>query len=302
MTALLEIDDIRVFYGSVQALFGVSLHVNEREMVALAGANGAGKTTTLRTVAGLQAPKTGAIRFKGEDISGIPAHKLVSRGIALLPEGRDLFPSLSVEENLRYGYWSKRKNKADYSGRLDRMMDFFPRLRERRTQAAGTLSGGEQQMLGVARALMSSPELLLVDELSLGLAPMIVEQLFEILKQVNDEGTSVLLVEQFVHMALGNTDRAYVLAKGEVVMEGPSRALLDDPQLIASYLGESELVEEAEALEHAARPPKSEARSAAPRTPARRSAPTKKVAAKTAKTAVAKKAAAAKKPAPRRTK
>jgi branched-chain amino acid transport system ATP-binding protein len=171
----------------------------------------------------------------------VAAHKLVRRGIAHLPEGRDLFPSLTVEENLRYGYWSKRKFKKEYRDRLDRMFGYFPRLEERRKQAAGTLSGGEQQMLGVARALMSSPRLLLVDELSLGLAPMIVEQLFEILKTVNAEGTAILLVEQFVHMALGNTDRAYVLAKGEVALEKASSELLEDPQLVASYLGESEL-------------------------------------------------------------
>jgi branched-chain amino acid transport system ATP-binding protein len=296
VTALLEIDDIRVFYGNVQALFGVSLRVNEHEMVALAGANGAGKTTTLRTVAGLQAPKSGSIRFKGEDISGIPAHKLVSRGISLLPEGRDLFPSLSVEENLRYGYWSKRKNRAEYQSRLDRMMDFFPRLRERRTQAAGTLSGGEQQMLGVARALMSSPELLLVDELSLGLAPMIVEQLFEILKQVNDEGTSVLLVEQFVHMALGNTHRAYVLAKGEVVMTGASQDLLDDPKLIASYLGESEMVDDEHEPEEPTDPVTTIAKAPARKTVTKavaKKAPAKTAAMKKApaKTAATKKAA-----------
>ena len=298
MSTLLEIDDIRVFYGSVQALFGVSLHVDDGEMVALAGANGAGKTTTLRTVAGLQAPSAGSIRFKGEDISGIPAHKLVPRGVALLPEGRDLFPSLTVEENLRYGYWSKRKDKRDYLGRLDRMMDFFPRLRERRGQAAGTLSGGEQQMLGVARALMSSPELLLVDELSLGLAPMIVEQLFDILKQVNAEGTSVLLVEQFVHMALANTDRAYVLAKGEVVMDGPSRAILDDPKLIATYLGESELVDDEPT-------PVKSATTTTKRNAPRRAAGAGKAATAAATTSKAKATSAKKtsrpKPAPRRT-
>jgi branched-chain amino acid transport system ATP-binding protein len=241
MGALLMVDAIDVFYGSVQALRGVSLRVDEGEMVALVGANGAGKTTTLRTISGLLGPRNGRIALDGVDIGGVAAHKLVRRGIAHLPEGRDLFPSLTVEENLRYGYWSKRKFKKEYRGRLDRMFGYFPRLEERRKQAAGTLSGGEQQMLGVARALMSSPRLLLVDELSLGLAPMIVEQLFEILKTVNAEGTAILLVEQFVHMALGNTDRAYVLAKGEVALEKASSELLEDPQLVASYLGESEL-------------------------------------------------------------
>ncbi|MGQ0431125.1 MAG: ABC transporter ATP-binding protein [Microthrixaceae bacterium] len=241
MTALLELNEIDVHYGAVQALRSVSLHVESGEIVALIGANGAGKTTTLRTVSGLLAPRTGTIRLDGEEIGGIPAHRLVSRGISHLPEGRDLFPSLTVEENLRYGYWSKRRNKAGYRTQLDLVMDHFPRLRERRTQAAGTLSGGEQQMLGVARALMSSPRLLLVDELSLGLAPMVVEQLFEILKGANGEGTAILLVEQFVHMALGNTNRAYVLAKGEVALEGDSSDLLADPQLIATYLGEGDM-------------------------------------------------------------
>ncbi len=239
--ALLEVNNIDVFYGSVQALRGISLHVDEGEMVALVGANGAGKTTTLRTISGLIAPRTGTIRFDGKDIAGIPAHKLVSRGIAHLPEGRDLFPTLSVEENLRYGYWSRRKQKDKYAAKLDQVFGYFPKLKERRKQAAGTLSGGEQQMLGVARALMSSPKLFLVDELSLGLAPIIVSQLFEILKDANREGTTIVLVEQFVHMALGNTQRAYVLAKGEIAMENSSKAMLDDPMLIASYLGEADL-------------------------------------------------------------
>lgn len=243
--SLLEVQEIDVYYGSVQALRGISLRVEEGEMIALVGANGAGKTSTLRTISGLISPKSGTITFEGKDIAGIPAHKLVSRGIAHLPEGRDLFPSLSVEENLRYGYWSRRKQKAKYGARLDQMFAHFPKLEERRKQAAGTLSGGEQQMLGVARALMSSPKLFLVDELSLGLAPIIVSQLFEILKQANAEGTTIVLVEQFVHMALGNTQRAYVLAKGEIAMENSSRALLDDPMLIASYLGEADLEESA---------------------------------------------------------
>ncbi|MDQ3756308.1 MAG: ABC transporter ATP-binding protein, partial [Actinomycetota bacterium] len=240
MTALLEVEGLEVHYGAVQALRGLSFEVNAGEMVALLGANGAGKTTTLRTISGLLAPTAGAIRFDGAEVGGQPAHRLVSRGIAHLPEGRDLFPSLTVEENLRYGHWTRRRDRADYRRRLDEAMDHFPRLRERRSQAAGTLSGGEQQMLGVARALMSAPRLLLVDELSLGLAPMIVRQLFDILREVNREGTAVLLVEQFVHMALGNTDRAYVLAKGELALAGRSADLLEDPNLVSSYLGETE--------------------------------------------------------------
>jgi branched-chain amino acid transport system ATP-binding protein len=235
---LLQVEGLDVHYGAVQALRSISIEVGEGEMVALLGANGAGKTTTLRTVSGLLSPSGGSIAFAGDEIAGTPAYNLVSRGLAHLPEGRDLFPSLTVEENLRYGHWTRRRDRADFRRQLDRVMDHFPRLRERRSQAAGTLSGGEQQMLGVARALMSSPKLLLVDELSLGLAPMVVRQLFDILREVNREGTSVLLVEQFVHMALANTDRAYVLAKGEVVLAGRSADLLDDPVLVASYLGE----------------------------------------------------------------
>ena len=239
--ALLEVENIDVFYGAVQALRGVSLQVEAGEMIALLGANGAGKTTTLRTISGLLSPKSGSIVFDGSSIAGVPAHRLVRMGIAHLPEGRDLFPSLTVQENLRYGFWTRRKGTAaaaEYKAMLDQMFGYFPRLEERRAQAAGTLSGGEQQMLGVARALMSSPRLLIVDELSLGLAPLVVEQLFEILRSVNSTGTSILLVEQFVHMALANTNRAYVLAKGEVRMEKESSALLDDPELVSSYLGD----------------------------------------------------------------
>ncbi|MHB8511398.1 MAG: ABC transporter ATP-binding protein [Actinomycetota bacterium] len=236
---LLEVDAIDVFYGQIQALRGVSLTVEEGEMVALCGANGAGKTTTLRTISGLLAPTNGEIRFQDQKISGLPAQTVTTKGIAHLPEGRDLFSSLPVVENLKLGYWTKRKDKAKLQPQMDRVMDFFPRLRERANQAAGTLSGGEQQMLGVARALMSSPKLLIVDELSLGLAPIIVGQLFEILEEVNKEGTAVLLVEQFVHLALQHTARAYVLQKGEVVLTGKSKDLESDPTLVASYLGDA---------------------------------------------------------------
>ena len=236
---LLEVDAIDVYYGQIQALRGVSIHVEKGEMVALVGANGAGKTTTLRTISGMLGPRAGSITFEGLRISGLPAQEVVRRGITHLPEGRELFPSLSVMENLRMGYWARRREKAGMKPAMDHVMDLFPRLRERASQAAGTLSGGEQQMLGVARALMSSPRLLVVDELSLGLAPMIVAQLFEVLRTVNSEGTAVLLVEQFVHMALENTERAYILAKGAVVSTGRSRDLLHDPSLVESYLGGS---------------------------------------------------------------
>jgi branched-chain amino acid transport system ATP-binding protein len=234
---LLEVESIDVLYGPIQAVRGVSLHVDAGEMVALLGANGAGKTTTLRTISGLLTPRRGTITFAEQPICGCPAQEVVRRGVTLLPEGRDLFPSLTVVENLRMGYWTKRKDRTGLRPALDRAMDLFPRLRERASQAAGTLSGGEQQMLGVGRALMSSPRLLVVDELSLGLAPMVVTQLFDVLRQVNSEGMAVLLVEQFVHMALQHTDRAYVLSKGAVAASGRSRDLLDDPTLVATYLG-----------------------------------------------------------------
>jgi len=237
--ALLEVRGIDVFYGAVRALRGVTLEVGEGELVSLLGPNGAGKTTTLRTISGMMAPRGGEIWFDGERIDGLEAHEVVSRGIAHLPEGRELFPTLTVEEHLRFGYYPRRK-QAGYAEALERAYTYFPKLGERRNQAAGTMSGGEQQMVAMARSLMSRPRLLLIDEMSLGLAPMIVELLFEILEAVNKDGTAALVVEQFVHMALGHTSRAYVLAKGEVALEGPSRTLRDDPELLASYLGEAE--------------------------------------------------------------
>jgi branched-chain amino acid transport system ATP-binding protein len=234
---LLQMTLCHVRYGLVPALRGVTLRVDEGEMVALLGANGAGKTTTLRTISGLIHPHAGELLFRGEDISGLAPPQIVARGIAHLPEGRDLFPGLTVRENLRYGYWPRRHERASYKPTLEEVFDAFPRLRERASQRAGTLSGGEQQMLGVGMALMSKPRLLIVDELSLGLAPRVVAQLFEILSMVNQRGTAILLVEQFVPLALGHTHRAYVLSKGEVAVEGPSSQLKDDPALVASYLG-----------------------------------------------------------------
>jgi branched-chain amino acid transport system ATP-binding protein len=234
---LLAVEDVDASYGPVRALRGLTLHVGEGEMVALLGANGAGKTTTLRTISGLLAPVRGSVRFADEDIAGVAAHRLVGRGLAHVPEGRDLFPTMSVLDNLKAGHWTRRRRRHEVGARIDEVMDHFPRLRERAGQAAGTLSGGEQQMLVVARALMSRPRLLLIDELSFGLAPMIVEQLFAILRDVNAAGTSILLVEQFVHLALAHTDRAYVLAKGSVEAQGASRDLLADPALLGAYLG-----------------------------------------------------------------
>ncbi len=238
-TALLEADRIDVHYGQIRALRGVSLRVDAGERVALLGANGAGKTSTLRAISGLLTPTAGRIVFDGREIDGLKPHEVIRRGIAHLPEGRELFTGLTVEENLRAGFWALRQTRVSYEERRERVMDEFPILRERAQQKAGTLSGGEQQMLGVARALMSDPKLLIVDELSLGLAPLIVAQLFEILAEVNARGTAVLIVEQFVHMALANTDRAYVLAKGQVVLERSSDELRDAPELERAYLGDA---------------------------------------------------------------
>jgi branched-chain amino acid transport system ATP-binding protein len=268
---ILDVDSIDVFYGPIQALRGVSLRLERGEMVALLGVNGAGKTTTLRAISGLLSPSSGRIVIDGNEAAGLPANRVVRLGVAHLPEGRELFPEMSVIENLHLGHWVARQDKARQKELTDQMMDLFPRLRERATQASGTLSGGEQQMLAVARALMSEPKLLLVDELSLGLAPIVVRQLFETIKEVNRLGTAVLLVEQFVHLALEYTSRAYVLARGEVEMEGNSKELLASPDLIAAYLGSE-----------AAPPPKPRR---APRKPATASAARRSSAARGRKTA-----------------
>jgi branched-chain amino acid transport system ATP-binding protein len=240
---LLDIKLCHVRYGLVPALRGISLQVHEGEMVALLGPNGAGKTTTLRAISGVIHPHSGTITFAGERIDSLEAPAVVRRGIAQLPDGRELFVGLTVRENLRYGYWPRRKDRAGFKPQLEEVFEDFPRLGERSGQKAGTLSGGEQQMLAVGMALMSRPRLLVVDEMSLGLAPMVVAQLFEILRKVNATGTAVLLVEQFVPLALANTQRAYVLAKGEVAITKPSAELKDDPILLASYLGESAIIE-----------------------------------------------------------
>jgi branched-chain amino acid transport system ATP-binding protein len=237
---MLRIEALDVFYGPVQALRGISLDVEDGEMVALLGANGAGKTTTLRAVSGLLKPASGSISVGGRDVTGWPPQRLVREGVAHLPEGRELFPELTVTENLRLGHWSRRRDRGKFEGRIERMFELFPRLRERAKQQAGTMSGGEQQMLAAARALMSEPRLLLVDELSLGLAPIVVAELFEAIDAVNRSGTAVLLVEQFVHLALKHTKRAYVLGKGEVVVQGESRDLLSSPEIMSAYLGETD--------------------------------------------------------------
>jgi branched-chain amino acid transport system ATP-binding protein len=258
---MLELQDVDVHYGPVQALRGVNLRVDEGEMVALLGANGAGKTTTLRTISGLLSPSRGRVMFDGRQIGGMAAHRVVRLGIAQLPEGRELFPELTVVENLRLGHWSRRKERTKLDQRLERVFALFPRLHERAHQHAATMSGGEQQMLAVSRALMSQPRLLLVDELSLGLAPIVVTQLFDAIAEVNRQGTAVLLVEQFVQMALARTSRAYVLARGGVAVEGTSREMLSSPELLAAYLGEgappkSDSSGEPATNGHARRPPR----------------------------------------------
>jgi len=241
--ALLEVNDIHVSYGSIVALRGVTLQVHAGERVALLGANGAGKSTTLRAISGMNSVRSGSITMDGQPIHNLPPYEVVKHGITHGPEGRELFGALSVEENLRLGFWPQLKagaSKGDYNAMLDRVYGQFPRLKERRKQECITMSGGEQQMLVMARALMSNPKVLMMDEMSLGLAPMIVQQLFDIAAEVNEQGTAVVIVEQFVHTALNNTDRAYVLEKGTAVLEGKSKDLLSDPELLAAYLGESD--------------------------------------------------------------
>ncbi len=234
---MLTLENISVGYGAIKALKGVSMRVEQGEVVTLIGANGAGKTTTLRTITGLLSPTEGRILFEGQEISGRPTHQLVARGISMSPEGRGVFANLTVRENLQLGAYLK-KNKAEIAQDLERGFRMFPRLKERETQKAGTLSGGEQQMLAMARALMSRPRLLLLDEPSLGLAPLVVHTIFEAIDEIRGEGMTVLLVEQNAHAALGHSDRAYVLETGRIVMEGPSKELAADPRIKEAYLGE----------------------------------------------------------------
>ena len=234
---MLTIDNISVNYGAIEALTGVSMHVERGEVVTLIGANGAGKTTTLRTITGLLEPREGRILFEGEEISAMPTHKLVARGISMSPEGRGVFANLSVRENLLMGAYL-RKDKAEITKDVDHAFAMFPRLKERHSQKAGTLSGGEQQMLAMSRALMSRPRLLLLDEPSLGLAPLVVHTIFEAIEEIRGKGTTILLVEQNAHAALKHSDRAYVLETGQIVMEGPSSELAADPRIKEAYLGE----------------------------------------------------------------
>ena len=233
--SLLEVDDIEVRYGAIRALKGVSFHVEEGEVVALLGANGAGKTTTQKTVSGMMRPSLGEIRYDGQRIDGLAAHDLIHLGICHVPEGRRVFPRMTVAENLEMGAFRFRSPDRDL---LDHVLDLFPRLKERFSQQSGTLSGGEQQMLAIGRALMGKPRLLLLDEPSMGLAPLIVEQIFQIVRGINQEGMSVLLVEQNARQALTLADRGYVLETGELVLAGSGRELLSDDRIRAAYLGE----------------------------------------------------------------
>ena len=234
---MLTLENVSVNYGAIEALTGISMHVEAGEVVTLIGANGAGKTTTLRTITGLLEPRLGRVVFEGDDISGHPTHKLVARGISMSPEGRGVFANLTVRENLQMGAYLN-KNKKEVAADMERAFKMFPRLKERATQKAGTLSGGEQQMLAMGRALMSRPRLLLLDEPSLGLAPLVVHTIFEAIEEIRSEGTTILLVEQNAHAALGHSDRAYVLETGRIVMEGPSAELAADPRIKEAYLGE----------------------------------------------------------------
>jgi branched-chain amino acid transport system ATP-binding protein len=234
---MLTLENVSVNYGAIEALTGISMHVEKGEVVTLIGANGAGKTTTLRTITGLLEPREGRITFEGEDISGRATHKLVARGISMSPEGRGVFANLSVRENLRMGAYLN-KNKQEVIADMSRVFEMFPRLKERESQKAGTLSGGEQQMLAMGRALMSRPRLLLLDEPSLGLAPLVVHTIFEAIEEIRGKGTTILLVEQNAHAALGHSDRAYVMETGRIVMEGPSKELAADPRIKEAYLGE----------------------------------------------------------------
>jgi branched-chain amino acid transport system ATP-binding protein len=234
---MLTLDNVSVSYGAIEALRGISLHVEKGEVVTLIGANGAGKTTTLRTITGLLTPRAGSVTFEGEDIGGKATHKLVARGISMSPEGRGVFANLSVRENLNMGAYLQ-KNRAEIAAELKNVFEMFPRLKEREHQKAGTLSGGEQQMLAMGRAMMSKPRLLLLDEPSLGLAPLVVHTIFEAIEQIRSKGTTILLVEQNAHAALHHSDRAYVLETGEITMEGNSKDLANDPRIKEAYLGE----------------------------------------------------------------
>jgi branched-chain amino acid transport system ATP-binding protein len=233
---MLEVQDLSVYYGAIHALKGLSFHLEKGEIVTLIGANGAGKSTTLNTISGLLRPRSGNIIFQSEDITQTLSDQIVRKGIVQVPEGRKIFATLSVMENLEMGAFTQ-KDKVKIQQGVDDVFQRFPRLSERRNQLGGTLSGGEQQMLAIARGLMSQPELLLLDEPSMGLSPLLVEQIFTIIRDINDQGTSILLVEQNAQMALSVADRAYVLETGKIVLEGPAQELLHNDMVVEAYLG-----------------------------------------------------------------
>ena len=235
--AMLEVKDLEVYYGMIQAIKGISFEVNKGEVIALIGANGAGKTTTLHTITGLLSPKKGSVMFEGKDITKIPAHKIVSMGMAHVPEGRRVFADLSVYENLKLGAYT-RKDKENLNKDLESIYERFPILAERKNQSAGTLSGGEQQMLAMGRALMSKPSIILMDEPSMGLSPILVNEIFDIIESISKSGTTVLLVEQNAKKALSIADRAYVLETGKIVTSGKASELLEDDSIKKAYLGE----------------------------------------------------------------
>ncbi|HZB23679.1 MAG TPA: ABC transporter ATP-binding protein [Gaiellaceae bacterium] len=235
---MLELDDVHTFYGSIEALKGISIQVREGEIVTLIGANGAGKSTTLRSINGLNRPRRGRISFKGEEITNRPAHEIVKLGIAQSPEGRRLFPRMSVLENLQMGAFQRARGDKDMQSDLERVYTLFPRLAERKTQHAGTLSGGEQQMVAIGRALMARPKLLMLDEPSMGLAPIFVERIFDIVREINAQGTPILLVEQNALMALDVANRGYVLETGHVALADDAKALRNNEQVRKTYLGE----------------------------------------------------------------
>jgi branched-chain amino acid transport system ATP-binding protein len=233
--ALLELDDVHTFYGNIEALKGVSLEVEEGEIVTLIGSNGAGKSTTLRSISGLTPPRVGSIRFKGKHIGETAPQEIVRLGISLSPEGRKIFPRMTVKENLDLGAYLRRD--ADIRSDLDRVFDLFPRLKEREKQKAGTMSGGEQQMLAMGRALMARPQVLLLDEPSMGLAPVLVERIYETVEEINKQGTTILLVEQNANFALGVSNRAYVLEVGTITLTDDSEKLRENPEVQRAYLG-----------------------------------------------------------------
>ena len=235
MGEILKVDNINVYYGAIHAIKGISFHVDEGEVVTLIGANGAGKSTTLQTISGLLRSRTGSIEFNGENISHLPSHKIVQRGLAQVPEGRRIFLQMTVQENLDMGAYTQ--SGTGVNEELEKVFETFPRLAERRKQIAGTLSGGEQQMLAMGRALMSKPKLLMLDEPSMGLAPILVEQIFEIIKQLHANGTTILLVEQNAQMALSVADRAYVLETGKISLSGTGKELAESDSVRKAYLG-----------------------------------------------------------------